>query len=178
LLDRQDWEDGSLPAGNLREPRQAARRAGAIAIPAEDGELEEELRAWGWKGPVWRLHRKMEVPAVDGSVLAFCGIARPEQFFAGLEAGGLAIAARIVFADHHRFTTRDVERLLRKAQVSKACALITTEKDLVRLGELSSNFPDALPLKAAGLRVEIEDEDGAVEWLTGQLKMAPAYPPL
>src|ERR1039458_3145997 len=34
LLDRRDWEDVLLPAGNLREPLKAARRAGVIAIPA------------------------------------------------------------------------------------------------------------------------------------------------
>ena len=27
LLDRQDWQDGLLPAGNLREPLEAVRRA-------------------------------------------------------------------------------------------------------------------------------------------------------
>jgi tetraacyldisaccharide 4'-kinase len=37
---RQDWKDSLLPAGNLREPLRAAYRAGVIAIPAEDGELE------------------------------------------------------------------------------------------------------------------------------------------
>jgi tetraacyldisaccharide 4'-kinase len=169
LLDRQDWEDGLLPARNLREPLNAARRAGAIAIPADDRQLEADLRAWGWEGPVWRLHRKMDVPAVDGPVIAFCGIARPEQFFAGLEAGGLAIAGRIVFADHHRFTARDVGRLLARAEAAGAAALITTEKDLVRLGKLSSSFPRALPLKTAGLRVEIEDEDEAIDWVIARI---------
>jgi tetraacyldisaccharide 4'-kinase len=169
LLDRQDWEDGLLPAGNLREPLKAARRAGAIAIPADDPGLEAELKTWGWEGSVWRLHRKMDVPAVDGPVIAFCGIARPEQFFAGLEAGGLAIAGRIVFADHHRFTARDVGRLLARAEAAGAAALITTEKDLVRLGKLSSSFPRALPLKTAGLRVEIEDEDEAIDWVIARI---------
>jgi tetraacyldisaccharide 4'-kinase len=169
LLDRQDWEDGSLPAGNLREPLKAARRAGVIAIPADDPGLEAELKAWGWEGPVWRLHRKMELPAVDGPVIAFCGIGRPDQFFAGLEAGGLAIAERIVFADHHRFTARDVERLLARAKASGAAALIATEKDLVRLGKLSSNFPETVPMRTAGLRVEIEDEDTAIEWVIARI---------
>ncbi len=57
LLDRRDWQDGLLPAGNLREPLKAVRRAAVIAIPADEPELEAELRAWGWDGPVWRLHR-------------------------------------------------------------------------------------------------------------------------
>ncbi len=178
LLDRRDWEGGLLPAGNLREPLKAARRAGVIAIPADDAELEEALGAWGWVEPIWRLRRTMEVPAVDGSVVAFCGIARPDPFFAGLEAAGLKVAARFAFPDHHRYTSADLRRLISVAQKTGAAALIATEKDKVRLGKLSSAFPETLPLKTAGLRVEIEREDEAIDWLVDWLKQAPTNPPL
>jgi len=168
LLNRQDWQDGLLPAGNLREPLQALRRAGVIAIPADEPELEAELKAWGWEGPVWRLHRKMEILAVDGPVVAFCGIARPEQFFAGLDAAGLHIAARTAFPDHHRYAAADLKRLVIAARKTGAAAFI-------RMGELSSDFQASLPLKTAGLRIEIEHEDEAVEWLEKQLKPALAH---
>jgi tetraacyldisaccharide 4'-kinase len=185
LLDGRDWrEDGLLPAGNLREPLRAARRATVIAIPAAaedpDGapDLEAALRAWGFAGPVWRLHRRMEVPAVDGPVAAFCGIARPERFFAGLEAAGLRIAARIAFPDHHRYSPRDRDRLAAAARKTGAAALITTKKDQVRLGTLSAALPESLPIKTAGLRVEIEQEDEAAEWLVNRLPPAWDHPPL
>ena len=172
LLDGRDWlKEGLLPAGNLREPVEAARRAAVIAIPAPDGapELEAALRAWGWEGPVWRLRRKMEIPDLSGRVAAFCGIARPEQFFAGLEAAGLHIAAQFAFPDHHRCTPADLELLITAARKTGAAAFITTEKDLVRLGRLSSAFPESLPLKTAGLRVEIEHEGEAIEWLVDRV---------
>jgi tetraacyldisaccharide 4'-kinase len=180
LVDRRDWlHEGLLPAGNLREPLSAARRATVIAIPVpvEDPDsapkLEAALRAWGFAGPVWRLHRKVEVPAPDGSeaasVIAFCGIARPEQFFAGLEAAGLRIAARLAFPDHHRYTSADLKRLIATARATEAAAFITTEKDQVRLGKLVSAFPETLPLKVAGLHVEIEHQGEAVEWLVDRL---------
>ncbi len=178
LLDRQDWEDGLLPAGNLREPLKTMRRAGVIAIPADDPKLEAELKAWGWEGPIWRLHRKMEVPFIDGSVAAFCGIARPEPFFTGLEAAGLQVATQIAFPDHHRYTAAGLKRLITAAGKSGAAALITTGKDKVRLGKLSSAFPESLPLKTARLHIEIEDEDQAIEWLVDRLKRTPAHPPL
>ncbi len=178
LLNRYDWQDWILPAGNLREPLKAIRRASVLAIPADDAELETELRAWGWEGPVWRLNRKMDLPAIDSPVAAFCGIARPEQFFAGLEAAGLRIAARIDFPDHHRYTAADLKRLVGAAQKTGAAALNTTGKDKVRLGKLSSDIPDSLPLKTAGLRIEIDRERKAVDWLEHLLKPAPPYPPL
>jgi tetraacyldisaccharide 4'-kinase len=167
LLDRRDWTDSLLPAGNLREPREAALRADVIAIPAEDGELAEELKAWGWKRPLWRVRRRMKIPAIDGPVAAFCGIARPEQFFDGLLAGGLDLVVRRTFPDHHPYTPRDVEQLARSARRAGTVALITTEKDQVRLGKLASGFGHSLALETAGLTVEFEDD--AAGWLISRL---------
>ncbi|MGP8174881.1 MAG: tetraacyldisaccharide 4'-kinase [Terracidiphilus sp.] len=184
LLNRRDLTDSLLPAGDLREPLKAARRATIIAIPTPDespgdaSELETAVRIWGWQGPIWRLHRKMEIPPVAGPVVAFCGIARPEQFFAGLEAAGLHIAARIAFPDHHLCTARDLDRLVARAREAGATVLITTEKDLVRLGKLSSAFPESLPLKSVRLRIEIEREDEAIASLIGRLAASPHHPPL
>jgi tetraacyldisaccharide 4'-kinase len=170
LLNRQDWTDSLLPAGNLREPRNAARRASVIAIPADEPELENELKRWGWQGPVWHLRRTMEVPAFDGPVVAFCGIARPDQFFRGLEAAGVEIAARIAFPDHHRFVAADLQRLLSAARPVGAVALVTTEKDQVRMVKLAAALPEDLRLKTARLRVEIQGEPEAIDWLQGRLR--------
>jgi tetraacyldisaccharide 4'-kinase len=165
ILSRQDWGDSLLPSGNLREPIRAARRATVIAIPADDPALGAALEAWGWHGPIWRLTRKMEIPAVDGSVLAFCGIAHPEQFFVGLESAGVRIAGRIAFPDHHRFTTADLDQIKTAAHKSGAAAAVTTEKDHVRTGNLDSSFLEWLPIRTARLRVEIQEEPAAIEWL-------------
>jgi tetraacyldisaccharide 4'-kinase len=180
LLDSRDGRGSLLPAGNLREPLKAARRATVIAIPAKDDapQLEAALRAWGFEGPIWRLRRAMEVPPVDGPVAAFCGIARPEQFFAGLEALGLQLVARYAFPDHQRYTPAGLESLAAEARDAGASALITTEKDQVRLGKLSTAFPEALPLKTASLHIEIEQEDEAIEWLVKRLTPPYGHPPL
>jgi tetraacyldisaccharide 4'-kinase len=169
ILNQHDWQDTLLPAGNLREPLKAIHRANVIAIPADVPELEAELRTWGWQGPVWRLRRSMEIPVVSGPMAAFCGIARPEQFFAGLEASGLHLAARAAFPDHHRYTARELDRLISAARAAGAASLITTEKDRVRLGKLTSTFPAALPLRTARLRVVIEDQAAAIDWLVDRL---------
>jgi tetraacyldisaccharide 4'-kinase len=165
LLNENDWRDRLLPAGNLREELSTVKRADVVAIPADEPGLVHELRGWGWDGPIWKLHRRMDVPVVDGAAVAFCGIARPEQFFAGLEAGGVRLAGRIVFADHHRYTQKDLWRLEMALRETGAATLLTTEKDGVRLGAMSGG----LPLKTVPLRTEIENEAAAVEWLLGRL---------
>ncbi|HEV2134574.1 MAG TPA: tetraacyldisaccharide 4'-kinase [Terracidiphilus sp.] len=177
LLDENDLTaERLLPAGNLREPPSAMRRADVIAIPAggHTASLESDLRARGFKGPVWRLRRRMEVPAIDGPVAAFCGIARPAQFFASLETAGLQLAARLAFPDHHPYTAHDLDRIQTAAQAAGARATVTTEKDRVRLGRLSERFTDLLPLQTAKLRIEIEDELSALNWLQGRFAQASA----
>jgi len=169
LLDGSDWNDRLLPAGNLREPLRALRRATVLAIPANDLELESRLKANGWQGPVWRLRRRMEVPPIEGPVVAFCGIARSEQFFAGLEAAGLHLASRIAFPDHHNYKDHDLDCIQDAARSIGAKALVTTEKDLVRLGRFTSVFQEAIPLKTASIRIEIEDEDAAIRCIEDQL---------
>ena len=178
VVNGPDWHDSLLPAGNLREPRQAARRAAVLAIPAEDPGMEVELRKWGWQGPIWRLRRSMIVPPIAGPIAAFCGIARPGQFFAGIESAGLHLATRTAFPDHHKYIPHDLDAILGAAHTVNASALITTEKDQARLGNLIASIPASLPLKTARLEIEIEDESAALDWLASQASLAGAFPPL
>ena len=140
-------------------------RANILAIPAGDPELEAKLKASGWRGPLWRLHRKMEIPPIDGPVAAFCGIARPNQFFDGLEAAGLHLVSRIAFPDHHRCTATDLGRILSAARGAGAAALLTTEKDRVRLGKLAEAFSGSPRLETVSLRIEIENESSVIALL-------------
>jgi tetraacyldisaccharide 4'-kinase len=169
LLNRQDWHDRLLPAGNLREPLHAAHRATVIALPSEDSVLEADVLGWGWRGPVWRLKRRMEIAAIDGPVVAFCGIARSAQFFAGLQEAGVHLASRIAFADHHCYKAHDIDCILEAARTARAAAFVTTQKDHVRLGNLTASFPSSTPLIAAKLRIEIENADVTLDWLMGRL---------
>ena len=169
LLSRDDLHDRLLPAGNLREPPVALRRAQVIAISVDQPELEGELKAMGWAGTIWRIRRRMDVPTVRGRVAAFCGIARPGQFFSGLREAGMQLAAQTAFRDHHAYTREDIQRLVSAGRKEGASALITTEKDRVRLGGLASEFPPELPLETARLEIEIEEEAGAIDRLLARL---------
>ena len=122
--------------------------------------------------PLWKLKRTMEIPAVRGPVAAFCGIARPEQFFAGLEAAGLKVTLRHAYPDHFAYTRRVLEELLAEARAHKATAILTTGKDLARMGELAFIFAPSMPLMTAHLRVEIEHEEAALDWLIEQLRQS------
>jgi len=173
LLDGTEWStEHLLPAGNLREPFSALRRATVVAVTEPGGLLLEKwLRSNGrWQGPIWRLRRFMEIPPLDGPVAAFCGIARPDQFFQGLESAGVKIAARIAFADHHNYTAADLARITAAARKAGATVLLTTEKDRVRIGALATTVSASLPIQTVPLHIEIEDEKAAIDWLIYSLK--------
>ena len=82
---------------------------------------------------------------VGRSVLAFAGIARPEKFFASLAAIGAGVVASEVFADHHLFRPREIERLIAEAS-ARDLILVTTEKDLVRIAPAYAAEVVALPV--------------------------------
>lgn len=168
LLSSLDLHDHLLPAGNLREALRAAERADIFAIPEDEPEIAEWVNSRGWKGTVWRVRRKMDVPQVEGPAVAFCGIARPEQFFSGLEAAGVRVAARFAFPDHHGYTAGDLKRVESAAQEAGAAALLTTEKDRARLGAMAVS----LPVQTVPLRTEIEDEAAAVDGLMSRIQAA------
>ena len=173
LLDGTEWSsEHLLPVGNLREPFSVLRRASVVAVTAPGGLLLEKwLRSQGrWHGPIWRLRRHMEIPPTDGPVAAFCGIARPDQFFEGLERAGVKLASKATFADHHRYTASDLARLTSAARAAGAMALLTTGKDSIRLGALAAGVPASLSLQTVSLRIEIEDEEMAVDWLMARME--------
>jgi tetraacyldisaccharide 4'-kinase len=163
LVSSADLGDWLLPAGNRREPLSALRRATVFAVSEGDGAPIERLAQLGWKQPVWRYRREMIVPEVAGPVAAFCGIARPEQFFLGLERAGMQVAARRAFPDHHRFTEPDLVGLRQLGASSSTTGFVTTAKDAVRLGDRAAKLD--LPLAVADLRVSFVDEDMVVAGL-------------
>lgn len=169
LVSSADLEDWLLPAGNRREPLSALKRATVFAVEEDDEAAHgvvARLRQMGLQQLVWAYWRSMKAPAVSGPVVAFCGIARPGQFFAGLERAGVKVVARKSFADHHRFKEREIEALRELALSSGAMAMVTTAKDAVRLGNRVQML--GVPVVVADLRVELADKDGVVaafkEW--------------
>ncbi|MGO4870589.1 MAG: tetraacyldisaccharide 4'-kinase [Roseiarcus sp.] len=139
-----------FPAGPLRAPpaRQLPFTSAEVVVggPAE---ALGALRALAPQKPIFRA--ELEADAIVGAklvgrpVFAFAGIARPEKFFASLEALGARVAARRRFADHHAYDPREIEALIAEAS-ARGLALVTTEKDYVRLAPEHRNAILALPV--------------------------------
>lgn len=164
----------TLPSGRLREPIEVARVASALIVDEADQARAETIgRALG-VAVVFRLERRLgrprwlvasepeRVPAPGARVVAAAGIARPERFFASVEAGGWFVADRLAFADHHRFTRRELDGAAAAARAAAADAVLTTEKDAVRLESLG---PLPFPVAAVPLEVRVEPAERFGAWM-------------
>ncbi len=73
-------------------------------------------------------------------MLAVAGIANPSRFVDSLRESGWNVVDSIAFADHHRYTAKDIAAIDAKLKASGADVVFTTEKDAVRLEGLSLPF--------------------------------------
>ncbi|MDR1458729.1 MAG: tetraacyldisaccharide 4'-kinase, partial [Bacteroidales bacterium] len=151
-------QDFVLPVGNLREDKSAAKDADIIIItksPKLIPTIEERIIlnklnplshqkvyfSYIEFGEILPLTRKAKEASLKNarSVVAFCGIANPYPFLEYVK-NNFTEKQQFVFADHHRFTKKDVHKIHNcwKRSMHKNCIILTTEKDAVRL--LDSKF--------------------------------------
>ena len=133
LVTGADLAASTFPAGRLREPPDVLIAADTIVA------LDDEAAAASHRS-VFRARRHVGAPVFDGGgrgtperVYAVAGIADPQGFLSSIEEAGLNIAGREVFRDHHPYSRRDVARIFAGARARGAAAVVTTEKDYVRL---------------------------------------------
>ncbi len=171
VIHRGDLTDRLLPAGRLREPLASLKRADVLVLREEDAELAAKLEPYTRGIPFWQVRRRLS-PGIPGRrALAFCGIARPREFYQALEAAGTEIVARMSFRDHHRYTRRDVEELARLGARAGCEEFVTTEKDAVRLDrEMRARLAQIAPLRVAKLSLEIVNESAVMAELIARLE--------
>ena len=163
LMTERDFDDRLLPSGRLREPLSSLQRADAIALPQGFSAYDPVIEKFAQQGKlIWRMKRDLAIPAVPISPIVFCGIARPQQFFAQVRAAGITPAAEVEFRDHHAYNRSDIERLLAMRGKLGAGGFLTTEKDAVNLGSLSLQA-DLNPFAVAALRLTLDDPANVVE---------------
>ncbi|MGB8771425.1 MAG: tetraacyldisaccharide 4'-kinase [Candidatus Korobacteraceae bacterium] len=158
LATSSDAQDSLLPTGRLREPLSSLKRADAVVLTNDmprDG-----LRLGSQQ--VWRVTRDIIAPQTKEPCLAFCGIARPENFVAQLRAAGVMLAGTRIFRDHHRYSVEDIRQLLRLRKEHGAAAFVTTEKDVINLeGHL-----DALqPIHIVPVRMRLHNAPAVLKFI-------------
>lgn len=137
------YNDFVLPVGNLREPRQGARRADCVVVTKcpehfleiEMQDIKKDILKYT-SAPVYfsGLHyedgvvgeEEILVKELPQEFTLVTGIARPEPLVLYLKKQGLSFK-HLKYSDHHNFTQTELENL------EKEKFILTTEKDFARL---------------------------------------------
>ena len=99
----------------------------------------------------------------NANTFAFCALAEPKRFLRNLNEIGIYPRNNLTFPDHCRYTIRDIYEFVRKFAEEGFEAMITTEKDAVKLSPILKS----LPLYYTTLELEIEKEDEFIELVFG-----------
>lgn len=165
-----------LPRGTLREPPPNLRRATHIFLTkcesANNEELIARIRKYNRTADIIQTshgpkHLKNFVTGEikplsfleDLRVGTICGIAVPESFENAVRGLGADIELAKSYTDHHRFSVKEIEGFLRRCGRKSLDAVITTEKDAVRIPRI---IEPEVPIYY--LRVEIEILAGQENW--------------
>lgn len=163
MVNPHDTRDTLLPVGRLREPLSSLMRADAIVL-TNDAPCDGLLLA---PYLVWRVRRDVVIPAkLSGPCFAFCGIARPANFFDQLRTAGVKLAGRRSFSDHHAYSESDVRKLLELRKRSGADAFVTTEKDAINL---EAHAAELKPLHAIPVRMELQNAEAAINAMLARI---------
>jgi tetraacyldisaccharide 4'-kinase len=180
----------TLPAGILREPSSAAGRADLViftrapkgAATPVDTDAVPCCSSSHTIRDLLPLNGGTPVPFSGGhdqKVLAFAGIADPDSFFAGLRDEGLNLVRCLSFPDHVVYSRERCDEIAEAVRTSGADVLVTTEKDGVKLKDLSGGYAGRTLL--ARLELTIDDPallQGMLTKLLNQQTQPPPTPPL
>jgi tetraacyldisaccharide 4'-kinase len=131
-----------LPAGSLREPISACRRADLLVVTRKEKSVPIEAQNLCGHQPFQAQTRLLGLRKLSerggllsvneighGKFFGFCGIGNPQAFFDDLRSWKVELAGTKVFRDHHVYSGADVSELESLAKNAGAATLVTTEKD-------------------------------------------------
>jgi len=179
---RDTGRDRLLPSGRLREPISAMARADVLVFTRTEAQFGassaiERLSEY----PVFAARTRLvgyrllgdDVKVLDaaeigeGPFFAFCGLGNPQAFFRDLEAWGVPVCDRTVFADHHRYMADDIRKLQQAAKDAAAKAFVTTEKDAQNLSGVRF---EEYPVYVSVIEFEIASEEGFLAAIENKLR--------
>ena len=166
-----------LPAGPLRESVSQIKRADKVVIVNKNPYKKESSEKINYLREMFRdkygktscvcefvpeeiidIISKEPVSELNKAI-AVSGIAQPESFFDFLEEKGIHMLSRKVFSDHYSYKEEDIEALLEEAGSLGAEAVITTEKDAVKIRQHMEDIEIKIPVCALKLGINLDIED-------------------
>ena len=157
-FDEKQWIGNGLviPAGPLREPLSALRRANCAIINGNKNiDIENVILNHNKKIKIFYTEYLPQniVEFQNKKISAFAGIGSPENFFNLLKNNNIDVIKSVKFPDHYNYSEKELNNLINQAK-EKNSVLLTTEKDYLRINE---NFRKKISFLK--ILVNIKDKD-------------------
>ena len=92
-----------------------------------------------------------------------------------LQHAGCGVVETVAFADHHRYTAADMQRVITVAKGLNGSGFITTEKDAVKLTDaMRRRLEEHGPLMVVALEAEFADAAAVLRALEAKLERVEA----
>lgn len=170
-----------LPRGTLREPLSSLHRADAFLLTRVDQSAPDnrdsiekvlkkynnhallmesvhdphcfmEIQEW-YRGP-----RAKSLPLTEiqnKKVLSFCALGNPSSFEQTIKGIGAAVVEGVRYPDHYNYTMIEMQTIMDMAIEQEVDAVVTTEKDAVKIPSEFIYSDRPLPLYVLGIEVKI-----------------------
>ena len=159
-----------LPAGTLREPKPALKRADILLLTRTDqaagsinfeqfGQGKQVCQTCHQPTRLYQLSTGEEcvLYLLNGQhILAVCGIGNPEAFAGTLRQFEPKAVELLAFPDHHRYSLADLNAITARARDIGANIVVTTEKDAQKLEAFAATTEFSLPESVQFFVLEIE----------------------
>jgi len=161
-----------LPAGPFREMRGSGKRADIILMTKCESNTDTGTqRDTDTASP--SLFRSRHKPAClrgqsgekisgylnEKKVFLFCGIGDPGYFSETVAGCGADIKGHRFFPDHHAYTQKEIEAVIRDAEACSAEIIVCTEKDMTKAAPLFKNSKNNIEFSALSITIEILDDE-------------------
>ena len=138
-----------LPWGKLRDSINGLKRAQCVIYTKttqfQNPPIHKILKPYLMNSPTASIMKSMlmkidetgyhKTLPIDEPVFAFCGIANPTNFIQTVKEMGLKITGELIFQDHQKYNKQVLQDLSVQVQSSNCRAVVTTEKDMVKIPE-------------------------------------------
>ena len=171
-----------LPRGPMREPMAALRRAHVVMVTKADeafetvGALTERLHAFNPDAAlVTAMHEPVRVTdgisgeshgpkRLEGARVGLVSsIGDPAGFEATVQRLHAGVAWHRMFPDHHRYRPEDWDDICAQVRQHAPEAIVTTEKDWVRLRSLATGRPPTVPVWILAVAMKVVSGEGELD---------------
>ena len=170
-----------IPAGMLREPMDAIKYADFIVFNNCDENFVNPVKLTRFQKPMFQTEYIIQDFANYSSnvtkdakyfekknIFLISGIGNPKSFEKSIKNLKIHFSHHFIFSDHHNFIyEKDIQPIIEKAIAEQIDAILTTEKDFVKL----KNFPaSSIKFYYAKLEVKVKNMNEFVEPLMNPVR--------